>query len=711
MLRIPANIISQAETLTTLLKDDEVLRLRNGKLATGEFKGTKFQRFKGMLVKIFWPPTNWKKNYLKLKQATYEEVSRAEKEAFAQALATSISKRTPKPHDAGSSQIRDVKQLLERTQEERNQFDTTVKIVTDAVLDPSPMLGNRLDGAKVAADMAIKSLQLSRVAQVQQLRAEVTEKLTKAGVEYETISTLDEALDDQALKLSLFNVAKEYARRAYSPPAEFSDHPAPEDKSTKSSQTNTTEQNDVKTSSQQQTSMTSNEGTEVSPEDSLYSEAPVLQEESSKPPEEPAVINSLEPEQDSIHSENTVLLEESQKSSEELSISTSSKPKQDSLESEALLTQDESTESPEEVLYRPHNPGKDMEDEWDFRGTLTDKQRKQLLKKQSPAMIAARQLFPKVDTIITADDIPKTENARFLKIARLKKLDEEWVGQTWAAEAAALLEDRTEESDKMALLLEHTNRVSEAHRELQKKKIKAVDRLGSYFPHRRWNASVAIGKLETDMGMGEGTRSNSFFPHEYRNLASETISRPLYYDNVQLSMGEAIERTITMLKNTYPTLASKGSVFRVNELREHLQAFLSDRKIEPADVPTTTFASFKKAEEDAELPEASLTLPESDHLETVVDLPSEGKEFDSVSLADSGVETRSSNSWDVDELDVDLEGTPPLADNSNFRETQKDDGGLFRSDSTGSTSPLNRQDDYIPPFNATEPPPDDQDKP
>ena len=225
MLRIPANIINQAETLTKLLEDDDVLRLRNGRLATGEFKGTKFQRFKGKLVKIFWPPTRWKKNYLKLKQATYDEISQAEKLAFAQALAKSISKRTPKPYDASSSQVKDVKQLLEHTQEERKQFDATVKVVTDAVLDPSPMLNDRLDGAKMAADMAIKNLQLCRVTQVQQLRTEVTEKLSKAGVQPETINTLDKALDDQALKLALFNVAKEYARRAYSPPNQTPDEP------------------------------------------------------------------------------------------------------------------------------------------------------------------------------------------------------------------------------------------------------------------------------------------------------------------------------------------------------------------------------------------------------------------------------------------------------------------------------------------------------
>ena len=158
MLGIPANLIQQAEQFTQKYNDDQILRLRNGKIVVGEYKGTGPQKFKGMLVKLFWPPTNWKKKFLDARQAEFEQISKQEEQAFARALTGAISKRTTQSYKATSSlMVVDVKALLENSQTEREEFDQTVARITDAVTHPSEMASDPLDGAKKIADMAVDS--------------------------------------------------------------------------------------------------------------------------------------------------------------------------------------------------------------------------------------------------------------------------------------------------------------------------------------------------------------------------------------------------------------------------------------------------------------------------------------------------------------------------------------------------------------------------
>ncbi|MET4692344.1 hypothetical protein [Endozoicomonas lisbonensis] len=470
MLGIPANLIQQAERFTQKYNDDQVLRLRNGKIVAGEFKGTGSQKFKGMLVKLFWPPTSWKRKFLDARQAKFEEISKQEEQAFARALAGAISKRTTRPYKAVSSlMVVDVKALLKDSQTEREAFDQTIARITDAVTHPSEMVGDPLDGAKKVADMAVDSKQICRVTQMQELRSGVTEILSQAGIKKATIERLDKALDDQTVKLALYNVACEYARRIYSPPTSWS---------------------------------------------------------SSSPSEENAPV--------------------------------------------------------------PRTPSEEQEEDWSRKREMADTPHQDSFKYQSPAELAVDQMFEEGEQAIDRADVPEGKHIT-RKIRELQRINE-----PWAKQAIELLNSESPEDHKKAILLERVHLRSKDHAKLQKEKAGAVQQTQTaYWSRSRLKAMQKVEKLE-----GRGITDNSHFPQEYRDLAAQRISRPLYYDNVQLPMGEAIEQTITMLKNAYPSLAAKGNAFREQELREHLENFLSQRKIEPVEVPFRTFSASTQTGED-----------------------------------------------------------------------------------------------------------------
>ena len=467
MLGIPANLIQQAEQFTQKYKDDQVLRLRNGKIVVGEYKGTGPQKFKGMLVKLFWPPTSWKKKFLEARQAEFKQISKQEEQAFARALTGAISKRTTTPYKSISSlMVVDVKELLESSRAEREEFDQTVARITDAVTHPSEMASDPLDGAKKVADMAVGSKKICRVTQMLQLRSDVTEILSQAGIKKATIERLDKALDDQTVKLALYNVACEYARRVYSPPTSWSS----------------------------------------------------------------SASSSLSP---SLSEENTPA---------------------------------------------PRTPSEKQEKDWNRKHEITDTG----FKYKSPAELAVDQMFELGEQSIDRADIPEGKH-KTRKIKELQKINE-----PWAKQAIELLNSESPEDHKKAVLLERVHQRSKDHAKLQKEKAEAVHQTQTaYWSRSRLKAAKKIEKLEN-----QGIKDNSHFPQEYRDLAAQRISRPLYYDNVQLPMDEAIEQTMTMLKNAYPSLAAKGNAFREQELREHLKIFLSQRKIEPVEVPVRTFAAF-----------------------------------------------------------------------------------------------------------------------
>ena len=494
MLGIPANLIQQAEKFTQKYNDDQVLRLRNGRIVAGQFKGTGPQKFKGMLVKLFWPPTSWKRKYLDTRQAEFEHISKQEEQAFARALAGAISKRTTRPYKAVSSlMVVDVKVLLEDSQAEREEFDQTVARITDAVTHPSEMVSDPLDGAKKVADMAVDSKKICRVTQMLELRSDVTEVLSQAGIKKARIEQLDKALDDQTVKLALYNVACEYARRVYSPPTSWS------------------------------------------------------------------------------------------------SSSTSSSPS-------------------EENAPVPRTPSEEQEEDWNRKREMTNTLHQDSFKYQSPADLAVEQMFEQGEQPVDRADIPEGKH-KTRKIKELQKINE-----PWAKRAIELLNSESPEDHKKAVLLERVNLRSKDHAKLQKEKAGAVHQTQTaYWSRSRLKAMQKVEKLE------EGIKDNSHFPQEYRNSASKKISRPLSYDNVQLPMDEAIEQTITMLKNAYPSLAAKGNAFREQELREHLKNFLSQRKIEPVEVPFRTFSASTQTGEDeliaafSELPEEGNSLePERD---------------------------------------------------------------------------------------------------
>ena len=128
MLGIPANLLLQAEKLTLKLDDDQVLRLRKGRVAVGKFTGTGLQKFKGMMVKIFWPPTTWKQEYLQAREAEFANISDQEEAAFAHAFAKDISSRTTRGYRTSSSlMVEDVRILLEHSRSDREEFDETVR--------------------------------------------------------------------------------------------------------------------------------------------------------------------------------------------------------------------------------------------------------------------------------------------------------------------------------------------------------------------------------------------------------------------------------------------------------------------------------------------------------------------------------------------------------------------------------------------------------
>ncbi|AMO54347.1 hypothetical protein GZ77_22500 [Endozoicomonas montiporae] len=510
MLGIPANLIQQAENLTQRHNDDQVLRLRNGKIVVGEFKGTGLQKFKGMLVKLFWPPTSWKKEFLEARQASFEDVSKQEEQAFARALAGAISKRTTKPYTANSSKVVDIRQLLNESQTDRLRFDRIVANITDALTHPSEMITDPLDGAKQAADLAVENEQLCRVAQMQQLRSDVTEILSRAGVKKATIKQLDAALDDKTVKVALYNVACDYARRVYSPPQEWS---------------------------------------ESSP--------------------------------DSSHGE--------------------------------------------QHKAEPRTPSEEQEQAWKNKREMSDADRNNSFKFQSPTDLAVDQMLEQGDYIINPDDIPEGKHVA-KKIKQLRKIKE-----TWSEEAIKLLENGSPENIKKAILLEKANLHTKEHAKLQKAKAKAVHQTQTaYWSRTRLKAVKKVERLED-----QGIKDNSHFPQKYRDLAAKRISRPLYYDNVQLPMEEAIDQTINMLKSAYPSLADKGNAFREEELRERLQRFLTNRQVEHVEVPTTMSSSTQTDEfevpfTESQFPTYSATTQSKDDAEDNLSVPGESVYGESV---------------------------------------------------------------------------------
>lgn len=529
MLGIPANLIQQAEKFTQKCNDNQVLRLRNGRIVAGQFKGTGPQKFKGMLVKLFWPPTSWKRKYLDTSQAKFEHISKQEEQAFARALAGAISKRTTRPYKAVSSLlVVDVKALLENSQTEREEFDQTVARITDAVTHPSEMVSDPLDGAKKVADMAVDSKKICRVTQMLELRSDVTEILSQAGIKKTTIERLDKALDDQTVKLALYNVACEYARRVYSPPASWS---------------------------------------------------------SSSPSSSPS----------------------------------------------------------EENAPAPRTPSVEQEEDWSRKRELTDTPHQGIFKYQSPAELAVDQMFEQDEQPIDRADIPEGRH----KTRKIKELQK--VNEPWAKRAIELLNSESPEDHKKAVLLERAHLRSKNHAKLQKEKAGEVHQTQTaYWSRSRLKAMKKIENLEN-----QGIKDNSHFPQEYRDLAAQRISRPLYYDNVQLPMGEAIEQTITMLKNAYPSLAAKGNAFREQELREHLKNFLSQRKIEPVEVPFRAFSASTQTGEDELIAAVSEFPEENSSLEPERDEPASEKDLDTRSISeDSGIDgSFSENEREVPEID------------------------------------------------------------
>ena len=267
----------------------------------------------------------------------------------------------------------------------------------------------------------------------------------------------------------------------------------------------------------------------------------------------------------------------------------------------------------------PRTPSEEQAEDWNHKHEMTDTH----FKYKTPAELAVDQMFELGNQPIDRADIPEGKH-KTRKIKELQKINE-----PWAEQAIDLLNSESPEDHKKAVLLERVHERSKDHAKLQKEKAEAVHQTQTaYWSGSRLKATKKVEELE-----GRGIKDNSHFPQEYRDLAAQRISRPLYYDNVQLPMDEAIEQTITMLKNAYPSLAAKGNAFREQELREHLKLFLSQRKIEPVEVPVRTFAAFTQTDEEELSAPVSEFPTENNSLEPEKDGAASEVEFDTQSTS------------------------------------------------------------------------------
>ena len=211
--------------------ENEILRLRKGKIERGAFRGTRTQRFKGWLVKNF-RGQKYREAYLKAQAEDFKTINDLESYNLAIALQEDLSKRAPVPYKIEEKvTVKRVKELLEQSAEERKTFHHLVAAVTAPILNHPEALTDPAHGALSVVDLAVNKQFLRRDVQVSQLRKEVAELLKNQGVNNSESERLDQMLNDKALKVNLFVTARDYAIRLYAPGNEEStQHAEPDQK-------------------------------------------------------------------------------------------------------------------------------------------------------------------------------------------------------------------------------------------------------------------------------------------------------------------------------------------------------------------------------------------------------------------------------------------------------------------------------------------------
>ena len=209
--------------------ENQVLRLRFGKIQKGAYKGTRAGRFKHWLAKPFLSKKEKAKrqNYL-------QEVTETESKALAKALCTDISRRTPVPYEADQKvTVQDVKKILADSKEDRDEFSRTVRQIVSTSATVSQLRKNPMDAARKRLDQALMDKTICHHDQIKQLHREVLELLDQqskikksrrkplvdggAPLELRNVKKLKKqissAVEEKMLSLALFREAEEYAMK------------------------------------------------------------------------------------------------------------------------------------------------------------------------------------------------------------------------------------------------------------------------------------------------------------------------------------------------------------------------------------------------------------------------------------------------------------------------------------------------------------------
>lgn len=472
---------SLMQTVALQGEETEILRLRKGKIERGAFKGTRKQRFVGWLVRHF-RGTKYKAAYLKRKSEDYKEINDQESYDLALALKKDLSKRSPRayeivmqrdlgervrqPHEIrGQVTVKEAKELLEHSAGDRAKFDQLVQKVVSPILNPPQTASDPTQGATSAVSRAVNQQFLCRDIQVSQLRLEVGKMLRSHDVKETKIERLDRMLDDEAIKVSLFATARDYATRLYAP--RTGDH------------------------------------------------------------------------------------------------------------------------------WRKHiEPSEEQLTGWQEKRNLSNEQSRALLKKKSATELAT-ELIIKNEAGPLPDGQRLKGTARIKHIQRLRKMP-----HPWAAEAARLYERDDATDDHKAMIVEREGKENDARRKLQNKRRNAQDNLKSGNPFRRIGANRRLHDLEKQLEESDqhllvkkfplskeekphAASNHSNYPNRHSEMVKEKVMEhhPLVWSDTAMEKDDAIAKTVELMMTKYPSFQESQYEYLMDELRDHLSQYLSDRAV------------------------------------------------------------------------------------------------------------------------------------
>ena len=231
MPSITQGMTQRLENFTHQLNDSEqnsVLRLHNGKIVKGEYKGTRLGRF------FHWSTQLFRTRKQRLVRKTYlQKITNNESRALAEELCKDISKRTPVPYQVNSGlqriRVQDAKKILKRTQTERDKFSQVVNEVVASAATPNPLRTDVVDSAGDRVYQSLMDRTIRRQEQLKQLEHEVIETLdhkrnhrkpgesflpSLKGSKYKQLKQrFSQKIGDKLLTLALFREAEEYATK------------------------------------------------------------------------------------------------------------------------------------------------------------------------------------------------------------------------------------------------------------------------------------------------------------------------------------------------------------------------------------------------------------------------------------------------------------------------------------------------------------------